>query len=264
MVPPPVLVAVDQPRDPRAADVGAPRVLVVDEEPQIVRGLSIILRSAGYTVEAVDSWYEAPARVAASRPDALVLDLVQPDGQGVELCREVRRSSRLPILVLAAASDERQKVRALDAGADDFVTGPFATDELLTRLRALLRPPGKAEGNTPLEIGELVIDLAHRRVTRAGAVVQLTPVEFELVHLLARHRERLVTDRRLLRAVRGFESVAETHNLRIQLAHIRSKLERDPSRPEYLITEPGIGYRLRDPARSTKISTSTPGCVAAS
>ena len=227
--------------------MSASRVLVVDEQLQIVRGLEIILRGAGYAVEAVATSSEALARLAASPPDALVLDLVLADGHGVELCREVRRSSRLPILVLAAVGDERQTLRALDAGADDFVTRPFGIDELLGRLRGLLQQPVDAQGSTALELGELVIDLADRRVTRAGAEVHLTPVESELVHVLAHHRERLVTDRQLLRAVRATGRARDTHYLRVQVAHIRAKLEHDPSRPTYLITEPGVGYRLRDP-----------------
>jgi two-component system KDP operon response regulator KdpE len=226
----------------------APRVLVVDDEPQIVRGLKIILRSAGYTVEAAESKSEALAMLASRPPDALVLDLVLPDGQGVEVCEEVRRWSRLPIVVLSAVGDEREKVRALDAGADDYVTKPFGTDELLARLRAVLRRSAEAGGSPRLELGELVIDLADRRVSRAGTEVHLTPIEFELLRVLAQHHGRLVTHRQLLRDVWGPEYGEETHYLRVHVAHIRAKLERDPSRPRYLITEPGVGYRLRDPA----------------
>jgi two-component system KDP operon response regulator KdpE len=226
----------------------APRVLVVDDEPQIVRGLKIILRSAGYTVEAAESKSEALAMLASRPPDALVLDLVLPDGQGVEVCEEVRRWSRLPIVVLSAVGDEREKVRALDAGADDYVTKPFGTDELLARLRAVLRRSAEAGGSPRLELGELVIDLADRRVSSAGTEVHLTPIEFELLRVLAQHHGRLVTHRQLLRDVWGPEYGEETHYLRVHVAHIRAKLERDPSRPRYLITEPGVGYRLRDPA----------------
>ena len=222
------------------------RILVVDDEPQILRGLKIILRSAGYAVQEAGTVSGALAALAARPPDALVLDLVLPDGQGVEVCREVRRWSRLPILVLSAVGDEREKVKALDAGADDYVTKPFGTDELLARLRALLRRTGTA-GSTPvIEIGELRIDLADRSVTRGRAPVHLTPIEFDLLAVLAQHRGRLVTQRQLLREVWGPEYGAETHYLRVHVAHIRSKLEADPSRPRYVITEPGVGYRLRD------------------
>ena len=227
--------------------MSAPRVLVVDDEPQIVRGLKIILRSAGYAVEAAESKAEALAMLASRPPDALVLDLVLPDGQGVDVCEEVRRWSRLPILVLSAIGDEREKVRALDAGADDYVTKPFGTDELLARLRAVMRRSSEAGGSPRIEIGELAIDLADRRVTRNRTDVHLTPIEFDLVRILAQHQGRLVTHRHLLREVWGPEYGRETHYLRVHVAHIRAKLEADASRPQYLITEPGVGYRLRDP-----------------
>jgi two-component system, OmpR family, KDP operon response regulator KdpE len=225
----------------------APRVLVVDDEPQIVRGLKIILRSAGYAVEAAENKADALALLAARPPDALVLDLVLPDGEGVEVCRAVRQWSRLPIVVLSAVGDEREKVRALDAGADDYVTKPFGTDELLARLRAVLRRSVGESGSSVIEIGDLVIDLADRRVTRAGEEVHLTPIEFELVRVLSQHQGRLVTHRQLLQEVWGPGYGGETHYLRVHVAHIRAKLEADPSRPRYVITEPGVGYRLRDP-----------------
>ncbi|MBV9798871.1 MAG: response regulator [Solirubrobacterales bacterium] len=225
-----------------------PRVLVVDDEPQIVRGLKVILRSAGYTVEAAETKASALAALAARPPDALVLDLVLPDGGGVEVCEEVRRWSRMPILVLSAVGDEREKVRALDSGADDYVTKPFGTDELLARLRALMRRSVEPSGDPELRIGEVVIDLADRRVRLAGREVHLTPIEFELLRILATHQGRLVTQRQLLRDVWGPEYTQETHYLRVHIAHIRAKLEADPSRPRYLITEPGVGYRFRDPA----------------
>ncbi|MEA2158366.1 MAG: two-component system, OmpR family, operon response regulator KdpE [Solirubrobacteraceae bacterium] len=227
--------------------MNAPRVLVVDDEPQIVRGLKIVLRSAGYAVEAAETKAEALAVLALRPPDALVLDLVLPDGQGVEVCEEVRRWSRLPILVLSAVGDEREKVRALDAGADDYVTKPFGTDELLARLRAVMRRSVEAGGSPRLELGRLVVDLADRSVLRDSEAVHLTPIEFELVRVLAQHHGRLVTHRQLLQEVWGPEYGTETHYLRVHVAHIRAKLEPDPSRPQYLVTEPGVGYRLRDP-----------------
>jgi two-component system KDP operon response regulator KdpE len=223
------------------------RVLVVDDEPQIVRGLKIILRDAGYAVESAETKAQALALLASRPPDALVLDLVLPDGQGVEVCREVRRWSRLPILVLSAVGDEREKVRALDAGADDYVTKPFGTDELLARLRAVMRRSADQSGGSELSIGDLVIDVPDRRVVRGGQEVHLTPIEFDLVRVLAQHGGRLVTHRQLLQEVWGPEYGQETHYLRVHVAHIRAKLELDPSRPQYLITEPGVGYRLRDP-----------------
>jgi two-component system KDP operon response regulator KdpE len=224
-------------------------VLVVDDEPQIVRGLKIILRDAGYAVEAAETKAQAMAALGSRPPDALVLDLVLPDGEGVEVCREVRRFSRLPILVLSAVGDEREKVRALDAGADDYVTKPFGTGELLARLRAVMRRSSDAEpgAGSELRIGELAIDVLDRRVTRDGTEIHLTPLEFDLVRVLARYHGRLVTHRQLLQEVWGPEYGSETHYLRVHVAHIRAKLELDPSRPRYLVTEPGVGYRLRDP-----------------
>ena len=227
--------------------MSAPRVLVVDDEPQIVRGLKIILRSAGYAVEAAETRAEALAALASRPPDALVLDLVLPDGKGVEVCQEVRRWSRLPILVLSAVGDEREKVRALDAGADDYVTKPFDTDELLARLRAVMRRSTDQGTSPELQVGALMIDIADRRVARDGADIHLTPIEFDLVRVLAQHHGRLVTHRQLLKEVWGPEYGAETHYLRVHVAHIRAKLEVDAARPEYLITEPGVGYRLRVP-----------------
>jgi two-component system KDP operon response regulator KdpE len=226
----------------------APRILVVDDEPHIVRGLKVILRTAGYAVEAAETKAEALALLASRPPDAVVLDLVLPDGQGVDVCREVRRWSGLPIVVLSAVGDEREKVRALDAGADDYVTKPFGTDELLARLRAVLRRSADPGGSSTLTLGELDIDFADRRLHRSGREVHLTPIEFDLVRVLAQNQGRLVTHRTLLREVWGPEYDDATHYLRVHVAHIRAKLESDPSRPQYLLTEPGVGYRLRDPA----------------
>ena len=223
---------------------GGPDVLVVDDEPQIVRGLKVILRRAGYAVRSAETKGEALDAVAVRPPDAIVLDLVLPDGSGVEVCEEVRRWSRLPILVLSAVGDEREKVRALDAGADDYVTKPFGTDELLARLRAVLRRAGEAEDEPALQLGELVIDLAAHAVTSGGEPVHLTPIEFDLLRVLAVNRGRLVTQRQLLREVWGPAYETETHYLRVHISHIRAKIEPDPARPRYLLTDPGVGYRL--------------------
>jgi len=223
------------------------RVLVVDDEPQIVRGLKVILRDAGYEVETAEDKGTAMAAIAARAPDAIVLDLVLPDGSGVDVCREVRSwSSSLPILVLSAVGDEREKVRALDAGADDYVTKPFGPEELLARLRAVLRR-GNGEGNTKLTLGELEVDLAAHAVRRNGEDVHLTPIEFNLLRVLATHAGKLVTQRQLLHEVWGPGYESETHYLRVHIAHIRAKLEADPSQPRFLVTEPGVGYRLRAP-----------------
>jgi two-component system, OmpR family, KDP operon response regulator KdpE len=224
------------------------RVLVVDDEPQIVRGLKVILRDAGYEVETAASKEEALAALSVRPPDAMVLDLVLPDGSGVQVCQEVRSWSRLPILVLSAVGDEREKVRALDAGADDYVTKPFGTEELLARLRAVLRRGGEEGAEPKVSVGDLEIDLAGRAVRRDGTEVHLTPIEFDLLRVLATHRGKLVTHGQLLREVWGPGYEGETHYLRVHFAHIRSKLEPEPARPRHLITEPGIGYRLREQA----------------
>jgi two-component system KDP operon response regulator KdpE len=225
---------------------GGQRILVVDDEPQIVRALKVILRSAGYETDAAESKREALNRVSTRPPDAMVLDLVLPDGSGVDVCLDVRRWSELPIIVLSAVGDEREKVRALDAGADDYVTKPFGTDELLARLRAALRRTTEGPDEATIRVGELEIDLAAHRVTRAGEEVHLTPIEYDILRTLARHQGKLVTHRTLLREVWGPAYETETHYLRVHVAHIRAKLEPDSSQPRYLLTEPGIGYRLRD------------------
>jgi two-component system KDP operon response regulator KdpE len=222
------------------------RILVVDDEPQIVRALKVILRGAGYSTEQAESKEEALNAVSVHPPDAIVLDLVLPDGSGVDVCTEVRSWTSLPIIVLSAVGDEREKVRALDAGADDYITKPFGTDELLARLRAALRRVSEDGGEPTVDLGDLVIDLAARTVARNGEGVHLTPIEFNLLRMLALHRGKLVTHRQLLHEVWGPGYEEETHYLRVHVAHIRSKIESEPSRPHHLITEPGIGYRLRD------------------
>jgi two-component system, OmpR family, KDP operon response regulator KdpE len=224
--------------------VGEARVLVVDDEPQIVRGLRVILGNAGYAVEEATTKQEALDAVSVRPPDAIVLDLLLPDGNGVDVCTEVRRWSRVPIVVLSAVGDEREKVRALDAGADDYVTKPFGSEELLARMRAVLRRRSEA-GDGPVRVGDLEIDLADRAVRRSGDQVHLTPIEFDLLSQLAQHPGRLVTHRQLLHEVWGPGYEDETHYLRVHFAHVRAKIEPDPSNPRYVITEPGIGYRLQ-------------------
>lgn len=221
------------------------RVLVVDDEPQIVRGLRVVLRNEGFAVEAAGSVAEALDAVAVRPPDAMVLDLVLPDGSGVDVCSQVRKWSALPIIVLSAVGDEREKVRALDAGADDYVTKPFGTDELTARLRAVLRRAGDGHADPRVVLDGLEIDLAARTVTRAGQDVHLTPIEFDLVRVLTQNLGKLVTHRHLLREVWGPQYQTETHYLRVHVAHIRAKIEADPSRPKHLLTEPGVGYRMR-------------------
>ena len=222
-------------------------VLVVDDEPQILRALGVILRNAGYEVATAATKSEALDAVSVRPPDAMVLDLVLPDGSGVDVTSEVRTWSSLPIIVLSAVGDEREKVRALDVGADDYITKPFGTEELLARLRAVLRRATDERDEPVLSVGALAIDLADRRVTRDGEEIHLTPIEFDILRELAHHAGKLVTQRQLLQAVWGPGYDLETHYLRVHVAHIRAKIEPDPSHPSYVVTEPGVGYRLREP-----------------
>jgi two-component system KDP operon response regulator KdpE len=224
------------------------RVLVVDDEPQIVRGLRVVLKNAGFQVDSAGSKEEALDALSHRPPDAVLLDLVLPDGSGVDICREVRQWSSVPIVVVSAVGDEREKVRALDAGADDYVTKPFGSEELTARLRAVLRRSSDTAAEPAIVVGDLVVDLPDRRVTRAGENVHLTPIEFDVLRVLAQNRGRLVTHRQLLHEVWGPSYGEETHYLRVHVAHIRAKLEPDPARPIYILTEPGVGYRLREPA----------------
>jgi two-component system KDP operon response regulator KdpE len=223
-------------------------VLVVDDEPQILRALGVILRNAGYEVATAATKTEALDAVSVRPPDAMVLDLVLPDGSGVDVTSEVRTWSNLPIIVLSAVGDEREKVRALDVGADDYITKPFGTEELLARLRAVMRRAGDERDDPVVKVGDLSIDLADRRVSRGSEQIHLTPIEFDILRELAQHAGKLVTQRQLLQAVWGPGYDLETHYLRVHVAHIRAKIEPDPSHPSYVITEPGVGYRLRDTA----------------
>jgi two-component system KDP operon response regulator KdpE len=226
---------------------GAQRVLVVDDEPQILRALQTNLRGAGYEVQSAATAAEALAAAAIRPPDAVILDLVLPDGSGTDVCRELRRWSSMPILVLSAVGDEQEKVAALDAGADDYVTKPFGMDELLARLRAALRR-SSAAGEPVLEVGELVLDLDKHAVFRNGEQLSLTPNEYDLLALLIRNEGKLMTHRAILREVWGPAYGDESHYLHVYVSQLRRKIEPDPTRPRYLLTEPGAGYRLVDPS----------------
>ena len=225
------------------------RILVVDDEPQILRALGTTLRGAGYTVDTAATAEAALAAAAAQPPEAVILDLVLPDGSGTDVCRELRTWTDAPVIVLSAVGEERDKIAALDAGADDYVTKPFSVDELLARLRAVLRRLAPQEGPV-LEVGALRIDVPGRLVTRDGERVKLTPHEFDLLRVLAQNRGKLLTHRMLLREVWGPSYGEEAHYLHVYVSHLRAKIERDPARPEILLTEPGAGYRLVDPTAS--------------
>jgi len=221
-------------------------ILVVDDEPHILRALQATLRGAGYNVVTAATGEEALRHAAIRPPEAVILDLVLPDRHGAEVCRELRTWSNAPILVLSAVGDEGEKVAALDAGADDYVTKPFGSDELLARLRAALRRTTPATGPV-IEIGELIVDLDKRSVTFAGDPIALTPNEFDLLRLFAQNEGKLLTHPAILRAVWGPAYDAESHYLHVYVSQLRRKLEPDPARPRYLLTEPGAGYRLVNP-----------------
>jgi two-component system KDP operon response regulator KdpE len=223
------------------------RVLVVDDEQQILRALRTSLRGAGYEVETADTAAGALAAAALRPPDAVILDLVLPDRTGTDVCRELRTWSSAPVIVLSAVGEEREKVAALDAGADDYVTKPVGIDELLARLRAALRRT--APGAEPvIEVGELVVDLEKRAVTVAGEPVHLTPHQFELLRVLAVNKGKLLTHGMLLREVWGPGYASGSNLLHVNVSQLRRKIEPDRARPRYLLTEPGAGYRLADPA----------------
>ncbi|MEP6813247.1 MAG: response regulator transcription factor [Actinomycetota bacterium] len=226
------------------------RVLVVDDEPQILRALQTSLRGAGYEVDTATTGAEALTAAAVHPPDAVILDLVLPDIRGTEVCRELRTWSTVPVIVLSVVGDEEEKVAALDAGADDYVTKPFGLDELLARLRAALRR-AETSGEPVLEVGELRIDLEAHTVTFDGRSVQLTPHEYALLTLLARNEGKLLTHRAILRDVWGKAYADESHYLHVYVSQLRRKLEPDPARPRYILTAPGAGYRLVDPLRTS-------------
>jgi two-component system KDP operon response regulator KdpE len=220
------------------------RVLVVDDEPQILRALGINLRARGYDVDLAPDGEHALTLAASHHPDVVVLDLGLPGIDGVEVIRGLRGWSTVPIVVLSVRDAERDKVSALDAGADDYVTKPFGMDELLARLRAALRRATPAEEEPVIETPDFTIDLGAKRVHRAGTEVRLTPTEWHLVEVLVRHQGKLVSQRQLLQEVWGPEYHDETAYLRVHMANVRRKLEPEPSRPRYFFTEPGMGYRF--------------------
>jgi two-component system KDP operon response regulator KdpE len=222
------------------------RVLVVDDEQQILRALRTSLRAAGYEVDTADSVETALAAAAMRPPEAVILDLVLPDGTGTDVARELRKWSSAPVIVLSAVGDEREKVAALDAGADDYVTKPVGIDELLARLRAVLRR-ATPSGDPVITVGELVVDLQKRSVSAAGAPVHLTPHQFDLLRVFAVNQGKLLTHRMLLQEVWGPAYGNESNLLQVNVSQLRRKIEPDRAHPRYLLTEAGAGYRLVDP-----------------
>ena len=222
-----------------------PVVLVIDDEAPIRKFLRAGLEGQGYTVVESETAGDGITQAATRSPDLVLLDLGLPDADGTEVVSRIREWSTLPILVLSARGHENDKIRALDAGADDYVTKPFAMGELLARMRHAATAAG-AEASATLTVGELIVDLGRRRVTVAGEEVRLTPREYKLLATLARHPGRILTHAQLLREVWGPGYTSQHHYLRVYMGQLRHKLERDPAHPRLLLTEPGVGYRLRD------------------
>ncbi len=223
------------------------RVLVVDDEPQIVRALKVVLREAGFEAVPAETGSQALDLAAVRPPEAAIVDLVLPDLDGIAVTRTLREWSEMPILVLSAVGEEEQKVRALEAGADDYITKPFGARELVARLQAALRRAGRAEGEPSIEVDGLQIDLAARVVRRGGEPIHLTPIEFDLLRALARNRGRLMTHRKLIAEVWGPEYVDDIQPLRTHIARLRAKIEPDGvAGPRYIVTDPGVGYRFSE------------------
>jgi two-component system KDP operon response regulator KdpE len=222
------------------------RILIVDDEPSILATMAPLLRSRGYEVSTATTGHAALDAVDRQPPQLVILDLGLPDLDGVDVCRRLREGRAIPILILSARGAEQDKVAALDAGADDYVTKPFGADELLARIRAALR---RADGVAPsgiLRRGDLTIDVDRRRVTRGSDELRLTPKEMELLLFLAQHPGRVLTHRAILKAIWGSHAVDQPEHLRVLVNALRGKLERDPSRPQYVTTEPWVGYRFAE------------------
>ena len=228
----------------------AARILLVDDELPIQRALAPLLRSRGYEVDVASSGSDALNAIAARSPDLVVLDLGLPDLEGTEVCRRVRTTSKMPIIVLTARGSDSDKVEALDLGADDYVTKPFSPEELLARIRVALRrvfADADAETGT-VQVGDLGIDFSRRRVVRGTDELRLTPKEFELLALLARNADRVLTHGTILREIWGANAVGQPEHLWVLVAQLRKKIEPDPAHPRYVVSEPWVGYRLASEA----------------
>jgi len=225
----------------------ASRILIVDDEPNILGTVTPLLRSRGYEVSSAMTGRAGLDAVERDKPDLIVLDLGLPDMDGVDVCRQMRQATGVPILVLSARGAEGDKVAALDAGADDYVTKPFGAEELLARIRAALRRvDGPAPSSEPLVRGGLVIDRERFRVLRDGEELRLTPKEFELLIYLAQHPGRVLTHRVILKAIWGPNAAGQPEHLRVLIGSLRKKIELNPSAPQYILTEPWVGYRFAD------------------
>jgi two-component system KDP operon response regulator KdpE len=220
------------------------RILVIDDEKQIRRMLKAALSGYGYDIAEASSGHEGLNQTAIFHPDLIILDLGLPDLDGIEVIKRLREWTQIPIIILSVREHEDDKIKALDVGADDYVTKPFSMGELLARIRVALRHVAKSEDEPILTFGELTVDLAHRNVILKGEDVKLTPTEYEILKYLALQAGRVVTHGQLLRAIWGPNYQEETQYLRVYIGQLRRKIEADPSQPTYIITEPGVGYRL--------------------
>lgn len=221
------------------------RILVVDDEAQIRRSLQVNLERRGYSVETAEDGEQAVRRFANRRPDILILDLVMPGIDGVEVVRQVRASSTVPIIVLSVLGDEQHKVEALETGADDYMTKPFGTEELLARIRSLLRRAAGAKNASPVYVsGGLSVNFDRREVVVDGQPVKLTPMEYDLLNYLIQHADKVLTHRMLLQEVWGQAYVDQAQYLRVFVGRLRKKLEKNPTRPRFIVTDPGVGYRF--------------------
>jgi two-component system KDP operon response regulator KdpE len=221
------------------------RILVVDDDPPIRKVLKTVLKAHGYAVSEAENGQEALRTSAESRPDLILLDLGLPDLDGIEVTRRLREWTQVPVIVLSVREKESDKIRALDAGADDYLTKPFGMGELLARIRVSLRRLGPVDGSDPVfQMGDLRVDFSRRQVTVAGQEVSLTPTEYEILRELIHHQGKVLTHRHLLRTVWGDGYEYQAHLLRVNVSNLRRKIEPDPTRPEYIRTESGVGYRL--------------------
>jgi len=228
------------------------RILIVDDEPQIRRVLRTTLTSQGYTVAEAKNGDEALEQIREERPDLILLDVNMPGCSGLEICQEIRRTSDIPIIMLTVRNTERDKVQALDAGADDYVVKPFGSQELMARIRAALRRASPAEALPPFVSADLEIDFEKRAVVTRGQIVRLTPKEFELLRQLVANQGKALSHRRLLQAVWGPDYGDETEYLRVFINQLRKKLEPDPHHPRYIHTDPWVGYRFERPHERTR------------
>jgi len=226
------------------SDIGL-RVLVVDDEPAIRRFLRASLGAHGYTVMEASCGEDALKTVALNHPEVVILDLGLPDIDGVEVTRRLREWTQIPIIILSVRDQEGDKIAALDAGADDYLTKPFGMGELMARMRVVLRRSAQTTEEPIYQIDELEVDLARRQVSVAGQDISLTPTEYDLLRVLAQHAGKVITHHQLLRMVWGDAYQTETHLLRVNMSNLRRKIEPDPTRPRYILTEPGVGYRLK-------------------